>query len=64
MPMFRLSIKSDGNVKPCCVGYGEYINIGNAYKDSLYNILNSNFRKIFKKCILKKQKIMNIVRNV
>ena len=23
MPMFRLAIKSDANVKPCCVGFGE-----------------------------------------
>lgn len=55
MPMFRLSIKSDGNVKPCCVGYGEYINIGNVYKDSLYNIWNSNFMKNFQKMHIEKK---------
>jgi len=55
MPMFRLSIKSDGNVKPCCVGYGEYINIGNVYDQSLYEIWNSDFMKNFQMLHINKE---------
>ena len=55
MPMFRLSIKSDGNVKPCCVGYGEYINIGNVYDQSLYEIWNSDFMKNFQMIHINKE---------
>ena len=55
MPMFRLSIKSDGNVKPCCVGYGENINIGNVYEQSLYEIWNSDIMKNFQKLHINKE---------
>lgn len=55
MPMFRLSIKSDGNVKPCCIGYGEYINIGNVYQESLLNIWNSKKMKDFQKMHIDKK---------
>jgi radical SAM protein with 4Fe4S-binding SPASM domain len=61
MPMFRLSIKSDGNVKPCCVGYGEDINIGNIYKESLFSIWNSKFMKNFQEMQLKKEAFKNEV---
>ena len=49
MPIFRLSIKADGNVKPCCVTYGEEINLGNIYNQSLNEIWQSKFLKDFQK---------------
>lgn len=49
MPYFRLSIKADGNVRPCCVGYGEKILIGNIFKQSLHEIWNSNNLRNFQK---------------
>ncbi len=49
MSNFRLSIKADGNVRPCCVGYGEQILIGNIYKNSLKEIWNSKLFKDFQK---------------
>jgi radical SAM protein with 4Fe4S-binding SPASM domain len=61
MPMFRLSIKSDGNVKPCCVGYGENINLGNIYNETLYSIWNSKFMKDFQKIHLEKKAYKNEV---
>lgn len=61
MPMFRLSIKSDGNVKPCCVGYGEDINVGNVYKESLLSIWNSKFMTNFQDMHLKKEAFNNEV---
>ena len=47
MPYFRIAIKADGNVRPCCVGYGEKINIGNIYKQNIFEIWNSNLMKKF-----------------
>lgn len=47
MPLFRLAIKSDGNVKPCCIDYGTDINLGNIYEESLLSIWNSKFMKNF-----------------
>ncbi len=47
MPYFRIAIKADGNVRPCCVGYGEKINIGNIYKQRIFDIWNSNLMKEF-----------------
>ncbi len=55
MPMFRLAIKSDGNVKPCCVGFGEKIHLGNVYNQTLSEIWNSNFMKNFQKMHLEKR---------
>ena len=49
MPMFRMSIKANGNVKPCCATYGENINIGNVYKNTLSEIWHSNLMKDFQK---------------
>ena len=59
MPMFRMAIKADGNVKPCCVGFGEKINLGNVYKESLYEIWNSKFMKDFQKLHLKNRAYEN-----
>ena len=59
MPMFRLSIKADGNVKPCCIGYGEYINMGNIYKESLSSIWNSTLMKDFQEMHMKKEASKN-----
>jgi len=59
MPMFRLSIKSDGNVKPCCVGYGEEINLGNVYKKSLFEIWNSEFMKNFQQMHINREAYKN-----
>ncbi len=59
MPLFRLSIKSDGNVKPCCVGFGENINLGNIYKDKLSEIWNSQFMKDFQKMHIEKRAYEN-----
>ena len=47
MPYFRLSIKADGNVRPCCVGYGEKILVGNIYKQTISDIWNSKLFKDF-----------------
>ena len=49
MSNFRLAIKSDGNVRPCCVSYGENILIGNVYKTSLMEIWHSKIFKDFQK---------------
>ena len=49
MSNFRLSIKSDGNVRPCCVGYGEKILIGNIFNSSLKDIWDSKILKDFQK---------------
>ena len=49
MSNFRLSIKADGNVRPCCVGYGEEILVGNIYKNSLKDIWHSKVFKDFQK---------------
>ena len=49
MSNFRLSIKADGNVRPCCVGYGEEILVGNIYKNSLKDIWESKLFKDFQK---------------
>ena len=47
MPLFRLAIRADGNVRPCCVEFGQNINLGNIYKESLLSIWNSKFMKNF-----------------
>ena len=47
MPYFRLAIKADGMVRPCCVGFGEKINIGNVYTQSIKEIWNSSLMKKF-----------------
>ena len=47
MPMFRLAIKADGGVKPCCVSLGEKINLGNINKEKLFDIWNSKKMKDF-----------------
>tara|TARA_B100000795_G_scaffold171879_1_gene129605 strand:+ start:3581 stop:4579 length:999 start_codon:yes stop_codon:yes gene_type:complete len=60
MPMFRMSIKSDGNVKPCCVGYGENINLGNIYKEKLSDIWNSKFMKNFQEMHLNQRASENV----
>jgi sulfatase maturation enzyme AslB (radical SAM superfamily) len=49
MSNFRLAIKSDGNVRQCCVGYGEKILIGNVYESSLIKIWQSETFKNFQK---------------
>jgi radical SAM protein with 4Fe4S-binding SPASM domain len=49
MPNFRLAIKSDGLVKPCCVGYGEKITIGDIYKNTISEIWNSEIMKNLQK---------------
>ncbi len=59
MPMFRLSIKSDGNVRPCCLPYGENINLGNIYKETLLNIWNSKFMKNFQQMHLQNRAYEN-----
>ena len=59
MPMFRLSIKSDGNVRPCCLGYGENISLGNIYKETLLNIWNSKFMKNFQQMHLQNRAYEN-----
>ena len=38
MPMFRMAVKADGTVKPCCTSYGDDIIIGNIYKNTLNEI--------------------------
>lgn len=46
MPYFRLTVKADGNVKPCCVFYGEDLNFGNIFSEDLITIWNKEeFRK-------------------
>lgn len=47
MPNFRLTIKADGNVKPCCVFYGEDLNIGNIFTEKLSDIWNKDSFKQF-----------------
>lgn len=47
MSYFRLSIKSDGTVRPCCVGYGEKILIGNVFMQTLKEIWESKTMKDF-----------------
>ena len=59
MPLFRLSIKSDGNVKPCCVGFGENINLGNINNDTLDKIWNSQFMRNFQKMHVEKRAYEN-----
>ena len=59
MPMFRLAIKSDGSVKPCCVGFGEKINLGNVHNTSLYEIWNSKFMKNLQKIHIEKKAYKN-----
>ena len=49
MPMFRMAVKADGTVKPCCTSYGDDIIIGNIYKNTLNEIWNSKFMKKFQK---------------
>tara|TARA_B100000795_G_C22800439_1_gene441589 strand:+ start:2685 stop:3683 length:999 start_codon:yes stop_codon:yes gene_type:complete len=61
MPMFRMSIKSDGNVKPCCIGYGENINLGNINDQSLHSIWNSKFMVDLQKLHLNKEAHKNEV---
>ena len=53
MPMFRMSVKANGDVKPCCTTYGEDINLGNIYSDSLSEIWNSDFMKNFQQLHIK-----------
>ena len=59
MPMFRLAIKSDGNVKPCCVGFGEKINLGNIYESTLSDIWNSKFMRDLQKIHIEKKAYKN-----
>ena len=59
MPMFRLSIKADGGVKPCCVTFGEDINLGNINNTSLDEIWNSKFMKEFQKMHLDEKAYKN-----
>ena len=59
MPLFRLAIKSDGNVKPCCVGFGENINLGNINNDTLDKIWNSQFMRNFQKMHVEKRAYEN-----
>ncbi len=47
MPYFRLTIKADGSIKPCCVFYGEEHNFGNIYKDKIYDLWNKEKFKEF-----------------
>jgi len=61
MPMFRLAIKSDGNVKPCCVGFGEKINLGNVYNDTLLSIWKSKDMRDLQKIHLEKKAYKNKV---
>ena len=49
MSNFRLAIKADGNVRPCCVGYGEKIFIGNVFKSTLKEIWQSKLFKSLQK---------------
>ena len=68
MPLFRLSIKADGRITPCCVFDGNLLTVGHIKKDSLKELWNSqkmrNFQDmhqnygwhknpICKKCVLK-----------
>ena len=57
MPMFRLAIKSDANVKPCCVGFGEKINLCNIYESRLSDIWISKLMRVCKKFIPRKKLI-------
>lgn len=45
-PWFRIVVLTDGTVLPCClVGISSRIAIGNAYKDTIYNLWNSGTMK-------------------
>ena len=59
MSNFRLSIKSDGNVRPCCVGYGEKILIGNIFNSTLKEIWDSKILKDFQKMHLNYESYKN-----
>lgn len=59
MPNFRLAIKSDGLVKPCCVGYGEKITIGDIYKNTISEIWNSEIMKNLQKMHLEYKSFEN-----
>ena len=59
MPNFRLAIKSDGLVKPCCVGYGEKITIGDIYKNTIFEIWNSEVMKNLQKMHLEYRSFEN-----
>ena len=52
MPYFRTAIRPNGNVTPCCVGYGENLSKGNIKDSDIYSIWNSdkfkNFQKLHK----------------
>ena len=41
-------ITCDGNVMPCCSGYGLELVVGNIYQDSISNIWNGKKMKEFR----------------
>lgn len=45
MPYQRLVIQNNGEVLPCCASYGREIPVGNIYKNSIYEIWNSERMK-------------------
>lgn len=47
MPNFRITVKADGSVKPCCTSYGDMLNFGNIYKSSIQDIYESDCWKDF-----------------
>lgn len=49
-PWFRVVVLSDGTVLPCClVGVSLKMALGNAYKDTIYNLWNSDAMKYLRK---------------
>ena len=54
MPLMQLSIKSDGEVHPCCTVYGMNINIGNINQQHMRDIWNSKLRVYLKNIHTKK----------
>ena len=40
MPNFRVTIKADGSVKPCCTFYGDKLYFGNIFQSKLREIIN------------------------
>jgi len=51
MPFQRISLTNSGDVLSCCYWYGQQMHVGNIYKNSLYEIWNSEKMEQLRKTI-------------
>lgn len=54
-PFYMLTVWADGNIGPCCCGYGRKLILGNIYKDNLKDVWHSSKLKEIREQIVSKK---------